>query len=128
MEKQQATTTDTPPPSNRPGGSSVRHTAPAPLPVLSSSEPSLRFPRPQGNRRLASWISASDPDIMRSTVPAVEETALAESTFELITGTDSESQDGNYTESMGDSVGSLDNHRPDDIHSLDGTDYTHDGD
>lgn len=99
---------------------------PTPPPFLSSSEHFLRFPRPQGNRRLASWISASDPDIMRLTT-AAEDTGLADSTYELIAGTDSESQDGNFTESMGDSLSSLDPHRSDDVHSLDGTEYTHDG-
>lgn len=110
--EEQASAASTPPPTNRRG-------------TLSASEPFLRFPRPQGNHRLASWISASDPDIMRLTT-ATEDTGLAESTYELITGTDSESQDGNYTESMGDSIGSLDPHRPDDVHSLGGTEYTHD--
>ncbi|KAM4062322.1 hypothetical protein HRG_009172 [Hirsutella rhossiliensis] len=123
--EEQASAASTPPPTNRRDIPSARPT-PTPQPVLSSSEPFLRFPRPQGNRRLANWISASDPDIMRLTT-ATEDTGLAESTYELITGTDSESQDGNYTESMGDSVGSLDPHRPDDVHSLDGTEYTHDG-
>ena len=55
-----------------------------------------------------------------------EETGLAESTYELVTGTDSESQDGNYTESMGESIGSLDFPRPDDVHSLAGTECTRD--
>ncbi|KAF7534471.1 hypothetical protein G7Z17_g13354 [Cylindrodendrum hubeiense] len=91
---------------------------------LSTSEPSLRFPRPQGNRHLANWISFSNPDIMR--VISTEETGLSESTYELISGTDTESQDDNYTESMGESVGSLDFHRPDDVHSLADTEHTYD--
>ncbi|KAF4453183.1 hypothetical protein FALBO_16041 [Fusarium albosuccineum] len=92
---------------------------------LSTSEPTLRFPRPQGNRHLANWISSSNPDIMRVTT-TTEDTGLSESTYELISGTDTESQDGNYTESISESVGSLDFHRPDDIHSLAGTEQTND--
>lgn len=121
--EEKASAASTPPSTNR-RDPSAQSTSTTPQPVLSSSEPSLRFPRPQVNRRLANWISASDPDIMRLTT-ATEDTGLADSTYELITGTDSESQDGNYTESMGDSVDSL--HRLDDVHSLDGTEYTHDG-
>ncbi|UNI17225.1 hypothetical protein JDV02_003591 [Purpureocillium takamizusanense] len=114
-----APTPPPPPPANA-------QSASPPASGLSTSEPTLRFPRPQGNRRLAKWISTSDPDIMRLTTTA-EESGLAESTYELISSTDNESQDGNYTESMGGSVGSLDIHRPDDVHSLAGTEYTHDG-
>ncbi|PFH56799.1 hypothetical protein XA68_15973 [Ophiocordyceps unilateralis] len=115
-------------PSARPLNSSspVRPATPLAAASVSSSEPFLRFPRPQGNRRLASWISASDPDIMHS-VTLSDDMGLAESTYELINGTDSESMDGNYTESVAGSVGSLDLRRPDDVHSLDGTEYTYDG-
>ncbi|KAM0348686.1 hypothetical protein ACHAPU_004121 [Fusarium lateritium] len=92
---------------------------------LSTSEPTLRFPRPQGNRHLANWISSSDPDIMRITT-TTEDTGLSESTYELISGTDTESQDGNYTESINESVGSIDEHHPDDVHSLAGTEQFND--
>ncbi|KAM5353946.1 hypothetical protein ACJ41O_000596 [Fusarium nematophilum] len=92
---------------------------------LSTSEPTLRFPRPQGNRHLANWVSSSNPDIMRVTT-TTEDTGLSESTYELVSGTDTESQDGNYTESISESVGSLDFHRPDDVHSLAGTEQTYD--
>ncbi|EXM27126.1 hypothetical protein RAB80_013274 [Fusarium oxysporum f. sp. vasinfectum] len=92
---------------------------------LSTSEPTLRFPRPQGNRHLANWISSSNPDIMRITT-TTEDTGLSESTYELISGTDTESQDGNYTESISESVGSLDVHYPEDVHSLAGTEQTYD--
>lgn len=128
---EQTTTASTPPPpspTHRRGTQSARPTPTTPAtqqPALSNSEPFLRFPRPQGNRRLANWISTSDPDIMRLTT-TTEDTGLAESTYELVTGTDSESQDGNYTESMGESIGSLDFPRPDDVHSLAGTECTHD--
>lgn len=84
---------------------------------LASSEPTLRFPRPVGSRHLANWISSSDPDIMRLTTPS-EDTGLSESTYELVSGTDSESQDGAYTESMGGSVGSLENYRPEETYSF----------
>ncbi|KAH7140757.1 hypothetical protein EDB81DRAFT_655740 [Dactylonectria macrodidyma] len=59
-------------------------------------------------------------------VTSTEDTGLSESTYELITSTDTESQDDNYTESMGESVGSLDFHRLDDVHSLTGTEHTYD--
>ncbi|KAJ6786461.1 hypothetical protein PWT90_07197 [Aphanocladium album] len=93
-------------------------------PQLSFSEPTLRFPRPQGNQNLAHWISSSDPDIMHLTSAPVEDTGLSESTYELIGGTDTESQDGNYTDNISESVGSLDFHRPDDVVSLAGTEHT----
>lgn len=56
----------------------------------------------------------------------VEDVGLSESTYELISGTDTESQDGNYTGSISESVGSLDFHRPDDVHSFAGTEQTND--
>ncbi|PON25205.1 hypothetical protein TGAM01_v205891 [Trichoderma gamsii] len=92
---------------------------------ISSSEPTLRFPRPQGNKQLANWISSSNPDIM-DLAPLAEDNSLSESTYELISGpstdTDTEeSQDDNYTGSMSESIGSLDIHRPDDVQSLAGT-------
>ncbi|EEU39091.1 uncharacterized protein NECHADRAFT_43320 [Fusarium vanettenii 77-13-4] len=92
---------------------------------LWTSEPTLRFPRPQGSRHLANWISSSNPDIMRVTTTS-EDIGLSESTYELISGTDTESQDGNYTGSISESVGSLDFHRPDDVHSFAGTEQTND--
>ncbi|KAJ4150006.1 hypothetical protein LMH87_010775 [Akanthomyces muscarius] len=96
----------------------------SPEPQLSFSEPTLRFPRPQGNQNLAHWISSSDPDIMHLTSAPVEDSGLSESTYELIGGTDSESQDGNYTDNISESVGSLDFRRPDDVVSLAGTEHT----
>ncbi|KAJ3464081.1 hypothetical protein MRS44_008867 [Fusarium solani] len=92
---------------------------------LWTSEPTLRFPRPQGSRHLANWISSSNPDIMRVTTTS-DDVGLSESTYELISGTDTESQDGNYTGSISESVGSLDFHRPDDVHSFAGTEQTND--
>ncbi|KAM0250665.1 hypothetical protein ACHAQJ_008542 [Trichoderma viride] len=90
---------------------------------LSASEPTLRFPRPQGNKQLANWISSSNPNIM-DLAPPTEDSSLSESTYELISGpsTDTEeSQDDNYLGSMSESVGSLDFRRPDDVQSLAGT-------
>lgn len=59
-----------------------------------------------------------------------EDTGLSESSYEFISGVgdDIESQDDNYTESISESVGSLDFHRPDDVHSLAGTEQTYDDD
>jgi hypothetical protein len=92
---------------------------------LSTSEPSLRFPRPQGNRHLANWISSSEPAIMR--VVSTDEAGLSGSTYELITGSDSEYQSEAYVESLSESVGSLDFHRLDeDTNSLADTEQTFD--
>ena len=107
--------------------SSASHPSPTSLPheqtgdSLSTSEPSLRFPRPVGSHHLANWISASDPDIMHVTSHAIEDTGLADSTYELISGVeDSESwsQDGNDHEYISESVSSLDPFRPDDVQSI----------
>ncbi|KAG5979886.1 hypothetical protein E4U55_004658 [Claviceps digitariae] len=92
---------------------------------LSNSEPSLRFPRPQGNRRLANWISTSNPDMMDVNT-AAEESGLAESAYELITPVDHDLHDDHYTASISESVGSLECHRPDDVHSWTGTEHTYD--
>lgn len=91
--------------------------------TLSSSELTLRFPRPQGNRQLASWISSSEPDIMNPTGAPDDVGPLAESTYEFI-NTDDESQDGRATEA--ESLSSFDYARPDDVHSLAGTEHTED--
>ncbi|ODA77077.1 hypothetical protein RJ55_07595 [Drechmeria coniospora] len=123
-------TSSTPPPANRRLTQSSRLTPPEPAAsaaALSSSEPSLRFPRPQGNRRLANWVSSSNPDVMRLAA-TVEETGLADSAYELINGTDGESPDDNYAGSMDESVDSLDFQRPDDVQSLAGTENTQDDD
>ncbi|KAF7544035.1 hypothetical protein G7046_g9872 [Stylonectria norvegica] len=119
-----------PSPSPTPSPDATLQTTPQPTTSsfqnpLSFSEPTLRFPLPQGSRHLANWISASDPDIMRIHT-TTEDTGLSDSTYELISGTDSESQDGNYTESISESVGSLDFPRADDVHSLAGTETNDD--
>ncbi|KXH59885.1 hypothetical protein CSAL01_03789 [Colletotrichum salicis] len=97
--------------------------SPAASTTLSSSELTLRFPRPQGNRQLASWISSSEPDIMTPSEAPEEATALSESTYEFI-NTDDESQDGRGTEA--ESLSSFDYAQPDDVHSLAGTEQTED--
>ncbi|KAH0499632.1 hypothetical protein TgHK011_006811 [Trichoderma gracile] len=94
---------------------------PAAAAGLSASEPTLRFPRPQVNKQLANWISSSNPNIMEL-APTHDDNSLSESTYELISGpnTDTEeSQDDNYPGSISESVGSLD--RADDVQSLAGT-------
>jgi hypothetical protein len=114
-------------PSESRGSSTTRHNKE----TLSTSEPSLRFPRPVGNSHLANWISTSDPDIMRILSEATDDAGLAESTYELITGADDSdnwSQDGNDNECISESVSSLDPRRPDDIHSLADTEQNTDDD
>jgi hypothetical protein len=83
---------------------------------LSTSLPVLRFPRPQGSQQLANWISNSSPDIMQPSNMS-DTSSLADSSYEVIQATDNESQDGGLTES----TCSLSAPRPDDVHSLDGS-------
>ncbi|KAI1061777.1 hypothetical protein LB507_010723 [Fusarium sp. FIESC RH6] len=113
-------------PSSRPTTpATVGSTVNLPRNPLSTSEPTLRFPRPQGNRHLANWISSSNPDIMRFTTTTEDSGLMSESEYEVISN-DTESQDGNYTESMGESIGSLGLSRPDDVQSHTGTEQTYD--
>ncbi|KAI1133823.1 hypothetical protein F5Y05DRAFT_400920 [Hypoxylon sp. FL0543] len=81
---------------------------------LVNSVPSLRFPRPLGNRQLTNWISSSSPDIMQPENFPDDGPSLAELGYDVI-GTDGESQ----AEST---ASSLDYQRPDDVQSLAGTD------
>jgi hypothetical protein len=83
---------------------------------LSTSLPVLRFPRPQGSQQLAKWISNSSPDIMQPSNMS-DTSSLADSAYEVIQAADNESQDGGLTES----TCSLSAPRPDDVHSLDGS-------
>ncbi|KAI1465152.1 uncharacterized protein F4812DRAFT_461998 [Daldinia caldariorum] len=80
----------------------------------SNSVPSLRFPRPLGNRQLTNWISSSSPDIMQPENFPDDDPTLAELGYDVI-GTDGESQ----AEST---ASSLDYQRTDDVQSLVGTD------
>ncbi|KAK3938351.1 hypothetical protein QBC46DRAFT_167295 [Diplogelasinospora grovesii] len=83
-------------------------------PSVSTSIPSLRFPKPLGNQDLANWVSRSSPDIMQHN-SSLDPGGLSDSAYELINNTDTESQDGRLSES----TGSLENlSRPDDVHSL----------
>lgn len=81
---------------------------PGPDSSVSSSVPSLRFPRPQGNQRLAIWVSSSSPDIMAASRPRSRhdsEDSLCESTFEFISRENEEtSSQGDRTDSMSESL------------------------
>ncbi|KAI1763079.1 hypothetical protein GGR53DRAFT_388546 [Hypoxylon sp. FL1150] len=81
---------------------------------LHNSVPSLRFPRPLGNKQLTNWVSSSSPDIMQPENIFDDEPSLAELGYELI-GTDGEGQ----AESI---ASSFDYQRPDDVQSSAGTD------
>lgn len=114
----------------------------SPRTPVSTSAPTLRFPRPSGSQVLAHWVSHnSDPDISMSSgagpngggrspaLHANEEAAqhLADSAYELISSVDGESQDGRAT-TESESAYSLDYARPDDVRSLAGTEHTYDDD
>jgi len=62
---------------------------------------------------------------MRFTTTTEDSGLMSESEYEVISN-DTESQDGNYTESMGESIGSLGLSRPDDVQSHTGTEQTYD--
>ncbi|XXH04458.1 hypothetical protein Hte_010874 [Hypoxylon texense] len=81
---------------------------------LHNSVPSLRFPRPLGNRQLTNWVSSSSPDIMQPENFPDDDPSLAELGYDVI-GTDGESQAESTTSSF-------DYQRPDDVQSLAGTD------
>lgn len=76
---------------------------------VSRSVPTLRFPRPQGNQRLANWVSSSSPDIMASPHSGEDDGSLSDSTFEIIPrdSTDEGSLDGR-ADSMSESFSELD--------------------
>ncbi|KAK3322189.1 hypothetical protein B0H66DRAFT_194105 [Apodospora peruviana] len=90
---------------------------------ISTSVPALRFPRPQGSERLATWISNSSPDL-RQPLTMSDTSSLADSAYEIINGPDSEDQ----TDALTESTSSLGAPRPDDVHSLDGSDPHYDTD
>ncbi|TLD31375.1 hypothetical protein PspLS_02121, partial [Pyricularia sp. CBS 133598] len=86
----------------------------------SASVPTLRFPRPQGNQRLANWISSSSPDIMAQAFFVDEDGAV--DSYELInTDGETESQDGLTAGSTASSLDLL--ARPSDDESLSGVDH-----
>ncbi|KAL2760888.1 hypothetical protein ACRALDRAFT_1059384 [Sodiomyces alcalophilus JCM 7366] len=118
MEEQKASAQHSDPDSYLSADTQPHPTRPLPL---SSSEPTLRFPRPQGNRQLASWIFSSQPDVMTPSADTPGDIAgvLSESSYEFI-HTDDESQDGPASES----IHSFDYSRADDVHSLAGTEQS----
>lgn len=88
----------------------------------SASVPTLQFPRPQGNQRLANWISSSSPDIMAQAF-FVDEDGTVDS-YELInTDGELESQDGQTAGSTASSLDLL--ARLSDEESLSGMDHIH---
>ena len=92
-------------------------------PVISTSVPALRFPKPQGSRHLANWLSSSSPDLLQ--LPTMSDTSsLADSAYEIINGIDNEDHEAALTES----TSSLEVPRPEDVHSLDGSDGHYDTD
>jgi hypothetical protein len=84
---------------------STQPTSDAPV---SRSVPTLRFPRPQGNQRLANWVSSSSPDIMASH-SGDDDGTLSDSAFEIIPrdSTDEGSVDSR-ADSMSESFSELD--------------------
>ncbi|KAI1344320.1 hypothetical protein F5Y15DRAFT_109171 [Xylariaceae sp. FL0016] len=106
------------PPPNRPSSPKLASSEPSPcdtlLQDLGNSVPSLRFPRPLGNRQLTNWVSSSSPDIMQPGNIMDDDPSLTELGYDII-GTDGESQ----AESV---ASSFDYQRPDDVQSLAGTD------
>ncbi|KAI1326015.1 hypothetical protein F5Y16DRAFT_247698 [Xylariaceae sp. FL0255] len=89
-------------------------TEPEPLLDLNHSVPSLRFPRPLGNRQLTNWVSTSSHDIMQPPNSHEDDLSLSDLGYDVI-GTDGESQAESTTSSV-------DYQRPDDVQSLVGTD------
>lgn len=65
----------------------------------SGSVPSLRFPRPLGNRQLHNWVSSSSPDIMQPSQVFDEDSSLVDLGYDII-GTDGESQAESTTSSI----------------------------
>lgn len=109
---------------------SPQTSAPVRTTHTSNSVPTLRFPRPQGNRQLTNWVSSSQPDIMSPTNlqdDAPLSSSVADLGYEFI-GTDGESQ-GESAMSSYDHASEL----ADDVQSLADTDtgtdaYTNDVD
>lgn len=98
-----------------------------PSPLSSCSDiaaPALRFPKPQGSQLLAHWISTSAPDIRQPPNMSASDNGLGDSAYEMINGDESESQ---YSH-MSESTSSLEIPRPDEVHSLDGSEDHYDSD
>ncbi|KAK0753447.1 hypothetical protein B0T18DRAFT_396828 [Schizothecium vesticola] len=88
------------------------------------SAPALRFPKPQGSQLLANWISTSSPDIRQPPNMSDSDNGLGDSAYEIINGAESESR---YSH-MSESTSSLEIPRPDEVHSLDGSEDHYDSD
>ncbi|SPQ22952.1 a6d3146e-9639-435a-aee9-da249c56125c [Thermothielavioides terrestris] len=116
-------TTDFPPEPTRNSARDEDTPLPAREQELSASFPLLQFPKPQGSQHLANWVSNSTPAVMQPSDMS-DTSSLADSAYEVVHGTDSESQDDRLTES----VGSLSVSRPEDVHSLDGSENHYDTD
>ncbi len=98
-----------------------------------ASSATLRFPKPEGSRLLAHWVTSSSTgtiENMQASVVFDETSSLADSAYELISSTDGESQDGRGPDSLADSIaGSIDLFpRADDVVSLNGNETTYDYD
>lgn len=120
---------DSHPPSNPQEQTTVTIPLQPPLPpTLPSSDdiaaPALRFPKPQGSQILANWISTSSPDIRQPPNMSASDNGLGDSAYEMINGDESESQ---YSH-MSESTSSLEIPRPDEVHSLDGSEDHYDSD
>ncbi|KAK8035193.1 hypothetical protein PG993_010188 [Apiospora rasikravindrae] len=91
--------------------------------AISSSVPTLRFPRPIGNRQLTNWVSSSSPDIMRNGSHQDEvplDSSIADLGFEVI-GNDGEIQSSSSEDHYDSQVHEI----PEDVQSLaDMTDTT----
>ncbi|KAK4218026.1 hypothetical protein QBC37DRAFT_16031 [Rhypophila decipiens] len=91
---------------------------------ISSSVPVLRFPRPQGSRRLANWVSNSSPDLLQ--LPTMSDTnSLADSAYLIVQGPGTDSDETALTESTGSLPADP---RPHDIQSWDGSEGQYDTD
>ena len=88
-----------------------------PILAAATTQPALRFPRPDGSWELASWVSRRAPKTMR----VEERTYLSDSAYELVQ-TDEDSQDGQCSESLC----SLEYAQPEDVRSIIGTDPSYD--
>ena len=95
---------------------------------LSSSTPAFLFPKPQGNEKLATWVSNSSPDI-RQNLPSMSDTGdLADSAYEIIGNhpelSSQDSRSSSQEDSLSESISSLPpppSHPSDDVRSLDGS-------
>jgi hypothetical protein len=100
----------------------VRSESPSHQFETSTTSLGLRFPRPEGNRRLAHWLANSSPALLQHSPNMSDPTYLDGSLYELVNNTDTESQDGRVTDYTSDADGA----RTDDVHSLGESDHIYD--